>query len=172
MSSFELILFVYTFIPNRRWGQTRGRWSSLVEWIQLHQRTSIRYTGFAHKYTFFAYAHADWLVTRKVISLNCVLWYKKAEQTVAMVLFNVYLLLQTVVAVTLTLTVTAETTSLKFRRVRSKRDYVNHEQMDGHTNTNDNNNIDVIPANGRYDGTRKRGQAVGRFPASLCWMER
>ena len=71
-----------------------------------------------------------------------------------MMLFNVYLLLQTVVAVTLSLTVTAETTSLKLRRVRSKRDYVNHEQMDGHTNTNDNNNIDAIPANGRYDGTR------------------
>ena len=57
-----------------------------------------------------------------------------------MVIFNVYLLLQTV-AVTLSTTVTAETSSVKLRHIRSNRDYVNSKQMDGHADTNDNNAI-------------------------------
>ena len=70
-----------------------------------------------------------------------------------MVLFNVFLLLQTVVAVTLSSTVAAETTSVKLRSIRSKRDYVNNKQMDRHANTNDNdNNINVNTC--RYDGIK------------------
>ena len=74
-----------------------------------------------------------------------------------MVLFNVYWLLQTVVAVTLSLTVTAEAISAKSSRIiRSKSDNDNFEQMDGRANTNDNNNnhIDAMPAIGANGGTQ------------------
>ena len=83
-----------------------------------------------------------------------------------MVLFNVYWLLQTVAAVTLSLTVTAETISAKSRSIRSKSDYDNFEQMDGRANTNDNNNhrIDAMPAIGTNGGNT---QNLDKTPIEL-----
>ena len=83
-----------------------------------------------------------------------------------MVLFNVYWLLQTVVAVTLSLTVTAEAISAKSRPIRSKSDYDNFEQMDGRANTNDINNhhIDAMPAIGTNGGST---QNLDKTPIEL-----
>ena len=93
-----------------------------------------------------------------------------------MVLFNVYWLLQTVVAVTLSLTVTAEAISAKSSRIiRSKSDYDNFEQMDGRANTNDNNNnhIDAMPAVGTNGGsTQNLDKTPIELSASVLWMER